>query len=349
LLGEHMEEVGEGQLRLAFEALKNRLQGAGLFDPVHKKTLPLMPKTIGVITSPTGAAIRDILSVLRRRFTAAQVIIYPSMVQGATAAPTIVEAIKLANARNECDVLILARGGGSLEDLWPFNEEVVAHAIFASRLPVISGVGHEVDFTIADFVADVRAPTPSAAAELITPDQEELYSGLMHIQQRLLRYMRHKFQQLQQNLDWSAKNLQQQHPQRRLALQNEQLAIAKATLLRLQNQFITQSRAHLSTQQARLTGLTPAHRIRDLSQQLNLQFQGLKNHLGLKINKLSQRLGSVAAKLDALSPLATMQRGFAVATFGKKVLQTSDQVNVGDEINVRLVKGNLDCKVLEKN
>ena len=202
LLGEHMEEVGEGQLRKAFEVLKKRLLAAGLFDVKHKQALPVFPKSIGVVTSPTGAAIRDILSVLRRRYPAVPVIIYPTLVQGEAAANNIVSAIQLASQRQECDVLILARGGGSLEDLWPFNEEQVAHAIYACPLPIISGVGHEVDFTIADFVADVRAPTPSAAAELCTPDKDELVKSLNFSRQRLQRLLQQQLLQLQQHLDW---------------------------------------------------------------------------------------------------------------------------------------------------
>src|SRR3990167_11367189 len=168
LIAESMEERGEGKLRRAFEMLKKKLETAGLFDPLHKKKLPSFPKQIGIITSETGAAIADILTILKRRFPSIPIIVYPTLVQGTLAAPSIVKALKTANRRNECDVIILARGGGSLEDLWAFNEEIVAYAIFESDIPIISGVGHEIDFTIADFVADVRAPTPSAAAEMIT-------------------------------------------------------------------------------------------------------------------------------------------------------------------------------------
>ena len=174
LIIEHMEEAGDGLLRRKFDELKHRLAALGLFNHEHKKPLPALPQCIGVVTSATGAAIRDIISVLKRRMPAIPIMIYPAAVQGSEAAGQIVKAINLANQRQECDVLIVGRGSGSLEDLWPFNEEIVAHAIFNSEIPIISAVGHEIDYTIADFVADVRAATPSAAAELISPHQQEL-------------------------------------------------------------------------------------------------------------------------------------------------------------------------------
>jgi exodeoxyribonuclease VII large subunit len=345
LIAEYMEEIGEGQLRKAFDALKKRLLEAGLFDPLHKKELPSMPRTIGIITSPTGAAVRDILSVLKRRFPCVPVVIYPTLVQGDMAAAQIVSAIKTANQRQEADVLILSRGGGSLEDLWPFNEEIVATAIFQSKIPVISGVGHEVDFTIADFVADARAPTPSAAAELVTPDQDEIQASLRYQQQRLTRHILQKFQQLQQSLTWTSKHLQQQHPKRRLAEQKQNLDLAEATLVRLQKLLISEQQAKLKTRHARLLGLTPSHRIREVHNRLALSFQRLGNTLTLQLQQKQQELGNVAATLDALSPLATLKRGFAIATKNQHVLRDANDVKAGDQINIRLLNGNLDCTV----
>ena len=252
LLAEHLEEAGEGKLRQEFEALKKRLLEAGLFAEEHKKPLPAIPRCIGIITSPTGAAIRDILSVLQRRFASVPVIIYPTLVQGDLAAPNIVKAIETANHRNECDALILTRGGGSLEDLWPFNEEKVAYAIYRSNIPIVSGVGHEIDFTIADFVADLRAPTPSAAAELATPDREELLNSLDQHQKQLARLAKQKLQQFQQNLDWMKKHLQQQHPKRRLAEQAQHLDLCEITLVRLQNKLLAEHQANLKTLHAKL-------------------------------------------------------------------------------------------------
>ncbi len=302
LLVESVEEAGVGKLQQEFEALKKRLSAAGLFDPAHKKALPAFPTCVGVVTSPTGAAIRDILSVLKRRFSCVPIIIYPTLVQGELAAKNIVSAIQAANRRKECDVLILARGGGSLEDLWPFNEEIVAYAIHRSHIPTVSAVGHEIDFTIADFVADLRASTPSVAAELVTPDKEELLAAAAQNKRHLVHLTKQKLHHFQQNLIWIKKNLQQQHPKRRLAEQNQQLDLCELTLIRLQTKLLTQHQANLNTLQA---------------------------------------------KLDALSPFATFKRGFSIATRAKdqKILCDAQEVKVGDKINLRLMKGNLECTV----
>lgn len=218
---EYLEETGTGALKQAFERLKQELAHKGLFATSHKKPLPTFPRCIGVVTSPTGAAIRDILSVLKRRFASIPVVIYPTLVQGSTAAAQIVRAITLANQRQECDVLILARGGGSLEDLWPFNEVDVAHAIFASQIPIVSGVGHEVDVTIADFVADVRAPTPSAAAELVSPNKTQYVANLGQLQHRLMQVVHRQLQLYQQQIQWLEQRLP--HPLIRLRQQMQQL------------------------------------------------------------------------------------------------------------------------------
>lgn len=228
LIIQHIEPSGDGLLQKKFEILKQRLQAAGLFADTHKKPLPTLPQTIGVITSPHGAAIHDILTVLNRRFPAIAVIIYPTLVQGELAAKQIAQALKIANQRRECDVLILARGGGSIEDLWPFNEEIVAYAIYESELPVITGVGHEVDFTIADFVADLRAPTPSAAAEHVTPDCREWVHQLNHLQKRLQYLLTSRLQQLREQLLHLEKRLR--HPGQRLRDQAQHLDLLERRL-----------------------------------------------------------------------------------------------------------------------
>jgi len=214
LIVEYIEEAGVGALQKAFEVLKAKLQAEGLFASEYKKPLPAYPQCLGVITSPTGAAIQDILHVLERRYPSLPVIVYPTLVQGTSAAPQIVHMIELANQHQQCDVLIVARGGGSMEDLWPFNEEIVARAIFNSQIPIISGVGHEVDFTIADFVADVRAPTPSAAAELASPDGEALLAYLEQIHNRLIQQITHKLTFKQHQLQSLINRLR--HPRERL-------------------------------------------------------------------------------------------------------------------------------------
>src|SRR3990172_11056784 len=214
LIVEQMEETGDGALRRAFELLKQRLSAEGLFDPAHKIPLPALPRQIGIITSPSGAAIRDILHVLKRRFPALPVLIYSIPVQGASAAPEIARMINLAAQRNECDVLILARGGGSLEDLWAFNEEMVARAIYHCPIPIITGIGHEIDFTIADFAADVRAPTPSAAAELVSPDRAQMLHVVKNVEARLAHLARAMLARQRERLTWLQRRLV--HPGRRV-------------------------------------------------------------------------------------------------------------------------------------
>ena len=300
LIADLMEERGEGKLRRAYELLKKKLEAAGLFAEEHKKSLPAFPTQIGVITSATGAAIRDIITVLKRRAPSVPIVIYPTLVQGETAAPAIVRAIQTANARNECDVLILARGGGSLEDLWPFNEEIVAHAIYQSQLPIISGIGHEVDFTIADFVADQRAPTPSAAAEIISADNGELIQRLTRSQKQIIRLMQQKLVTTKQHLSWIQKHLAQQHPKRQLTEKMQRLDFCEMTL---------------------------AHLIR------------------AAIAKRQALLANAATKLEALSPLATLSRGFSITTKEQHVLHRASDVSVGDVINVRLEQGALECAV----
>ncbi|MDX1901718.1 MAG: exodeoxyribonuclease VII large subunit [Gammaproteobacteria bacterium] len=304
LLIEQIEEIGAGQLQRAFEALKKRLAAAGLFDQKHKKSLPELPESIGVITSPTGAAIRDILSVLKRRFPYARVIIYPTLVQGETAAPTIVEAIQTANRRKECDVLLLARGGGSLEDLWPFNEEKVAHAIYKSRIPIVSGVGHEIDFTIADFVADLRAPTPSVAAESVTPDVKDVFIQLKQQKQQLIRCMQNQLREIKQHLMWATKHLKQQHPRQRLQAEKRQL---------------------------------------------DFHFQRFCMAIENKLQQKKQQLKSYIAQLEALSPLGTLQRGYAIASklpLGQ-IIRDAKKMKPNDKLSLRLQKGRLLCTVDE--
>lgn len=349
LLVEHLEDAGIGKLQKEFEALKKKLSAAGLFDATHKKTLPAFPQTIGVITSPTGAAVRDILSVLKRRFPCAPVIIYPTLVQGDQASVNIVKAIETANHRKECDVIILARGGGSIEDLWPFNEEIVAHAIYQSELPIISGVGHEIDFTIADFVADVRAPTPSAAAELATPNQAELLESIEDDNSQLLRLMKQQLQRLQQQLDWTQKHLQQQHPKRRLVEQQQQLDFCEIELVRLQTKFLTALKSRTDNFKEKLYANTPKHLIREKRYQLHTQEQRLQTLVQQQLRKDQQSLSNLAATLDALSPLATLKRGYAIASRNNKtILRSIDQVTLNEKIQVRLMEGSLECIVESK-
>lgn len=300
LIVEHMEETGDGKLKQAFEQLLKKLKAEGLFEPENKKPLPILPTTIGVITSPSGAAIRDILSVLKRRFSAVPIIIYPVLVQGDQAAKQIVQAIELANIRKDADCLILARGGGSLEDLWPFNEEIVARAIFASKIPIISGVGHEVDITIADLVADYRAATPSAAAEHAVPDGVEWV-------QRFLHYARRLQQQIQ-------------------------------TILK---------HAHLVVANYQNRIQHPGRRLQLFAQQLDHFEQALQSSMKQKIFAKKSQLINLSRALDAISPLATLDRGYAIVTHADQIVREALTLQVGDEITARLAKGRLVSRISE--
>ena len=257
LIVETLEEAGEGALRRAFEILKNRLAVEGLFDPAHKKPLPTLPKRIGIITSPTGAALRDVLTTLRRRFPAIAVLVYPVPVQGEGAADKIAAAIRLAGERRDCDALILARGGGSLEDLWPFNEEIVARAIRASRIPVIAGVGHEVDVTIADFAADVRAPTPSGAAELVVPDRAEWLRALAGVAERLAQSGYRRLARARERLEWLRGRLARVHPRERLILRAQRLDELEGRLGRALLAALAAARARLLSASRTLNAVSP--------------------------------------------------------------------------------------------
>ncbi|MGC3980637.1 MAG: exodeoxyribonuclease VII large subunit [Steroidobacteraceae bacterium] len=343
-----MEEAGEGALRRQFEQLKAKLAAAGLFAAEHKKPLPALPKRIGVITSPTGAAIRDILHILKRRFPSIPVLIYPVPVQGAGAAEQIAAAIRLADQRQDCDVLIVARGGGSLEDLWSFNEEVVARAIFDCRIPLITGVGHEVDFTIADFVADVRAPTPSGAAELVVPDCQTWLQSLSVLQRRLLNGLRRHLQQHLQTFTWLQRRLQQLHPGVQLRQRAQRLDELEQRLLRALQFDIEQRRRLLGTQASRLQAQSPVLRLANARAQLQQLQVALQTLMREQQEALRNRLLMATRSLETLSPLATLTRGYAIVSDaqGHAVLDVS-QLQVGDEIIARVSKGRVAATVSE--
>ncbi|MGD9842072.1 MAG: exodeoxyribonuclease VII large subunit [Steroidobacteraceae bacterium] len=345
-LAEAMEEAGEGALRRQFEQLKAKLAAAGLFAAEHKHALPTLPTRIGVVTSPTGAAIRDILHILKRRFPSVPVLIYPVPVQGTTAAAQIAAAIRLADKHKECDVLILARGGGSLEDLWSFNEEVVARAIYDCHIPLITGIGHEVDFTIADFVADVRAPTPSGAAELVVPDQQNWLQGLSVLQRRLLAALKRTLGTQQQNHLYLQRRLQQLHPGVHLRQRAQRLDELEQRLLRAL-QFDLEQRKHLlGTQIARLQTRSPSMQLASARHRLQQLQTGMQSLVREQLDTLRSRLKVVVRTLDALSPLATLTRGYAIVSDaqGRAVIDASS-VSVGNEITARLAKGQITAAV----
>ena len=346
---EQMEEAGLGVLQRAFEALKNRLGQEGLFDSAHKRPLPTTPQRLGVITSPTGAAIRDILSVLKRRYPILPVMIYPVAVQGEGAGKEIAAAIKLANERNECDVLIVGRGGGSLEDLWAFNEEVVARAIYNSEIPIISAVGHEIDFTIADFVADLRAPTPSAAAELVTPDMAELQQQLVRQQQRLLSLMRSTLQQSQQQLAWINRRLQQQHPGQQLQHKAQRLDELELRLMQNINVQLRHQDHRLQQLTTRLHHNSPRYRLQQLHTRHEHLQQRLHRAMQLNLAQKRQQLAATSRALNNISPLATLERGYAIVQQlpERQVVRDATTVQPGDKVQARLSRGVLLCTVDE--
>lgn len=345
LLVEHMEEAGVGKLRQEFEALKKRLFAAGLFAEEHKKKLPFLPECIGIITSQTGAAIRDILSVLKRRFPYANIIIYPTLVQGELAPKQIIKAIQTANLREECDVIILARGGGSIEDLWCFNDEKVAYAIYESKLPIVSAVGHEIDFTIADFVADLRAPTPSVAAELIAPDQSEIQIKLTNQRKLLLRLLTNQHQALSERLHWLTKQLYREHPKRKLQEQTQQLDSYEIAIKRLIEKKLQQQTMQFSLLKTKLTGSKPNYQL--TQQTLNTLSERLSKTMQHTLELNQHSIANLGIQLDALSPLNTLKRGFAIVTDeSKKIITSSKKVQIGSSLHLKLKEGELRCKVI---
>ena len=347
LLVEHMEEAGDGALQRAFEALKQRLAQEGLFATEDKKPLPAIPRCIGVVTSPSGAAIRDILSVLKRRFPTIPVVVYPVAVQGEGAAQQIAAMIELAGKRRECDVLIVGRGGGSLEDLWAFNEEVVARAIHASPLPIVSAVGHEIDFTIADFVADQRAPTPSAAAELLSPDSEEMHLQLARLRMRLCQSMQRRLVQAGERLQWQQKRLI--HPGKRLqdiAQRLDELEQRLNTACRHQLRY---KQVDLNQLVARLHHCTPAHRVQRVLIKCATVRSNLYSAMHHQLESCRQRLLIQTRQLDAVSPLAVLGRGYAIIhkVPNGEIVRSSRSVRAGDQIEARLGTGRILCQVQE--
>jgi len=347
LIVEHMEPAGEGLLRQQYEELKNKLDHEGLFAPELKKPLPPFPKQIGIITSETGAALRDILSVLKRRYSYAKVLIHPTTVQGQGAADNIVSALEEANNIAENDVLILARGGGSVEDLWSFNEEKVARAIFACDIPIVTGIGHEIDFTISDFVADYRAPTPSAAAEAVSPDQVELLADINSQFSRIKNALNSQLMQKSQFADALDIRLQQQHPLSRIQQLNErtqnQLARLQVTITsKLQ---LIQSR--LETNNAKLARFDPKQLLQQHQNQLESLLSRLKIAISFNLKQSNQSLLSVSRSLDAISPLATLERGYSILNISKDnaLLSSTKQIKNGDLLTAKLAQGELECEV----
>lgn len=347
LIAEHMEQAGDGALRRAFDELKQRLEREGLFAAAHKKTIPAHPRRIGVITSPTGAAIHDILTVLRRRFPAIPVLIYPVPVQGKAAAEQIARTLRLASERQECDVLIVGRGGGSLEDLWAFNEECVARAIFDCRIPVISAVGHETDFTISDFVADARASTPSAAAEMVSPDREEWLKRVQNQERRLSVAMRTLFSHARHALEMLVRRLP--HPEQRLAHMAQRADELERRLLNSQQIRLSHARHRLAVAAAGMARQDPRQRLQRLEIQLHAARHRLIESMHQDIRLRRQRLAGMCQQLDLLSPLATLGRGYAIVVRlpERTLVRRADQTRMNDTLEIRFGKGRVRGNVTE--
>jgi exodeoxyribonuclease VII large subunit len=346
LVVDHMEDAGLGALKRQFEELRARLGQEGLFAAERKRPLPSLPRRIGVITSPTGAAVRDILHVLARRFPAAAVLIYPVPVQGAQAAAEITAALELAGRRAECDVLILARGGGSLEDLWAFNDERLARAIVASPIPVIAGIGHEVDFTIADFAADVRAPTPSAAAELVVPDAEEWHATFARFAVRLQRAVRRRLEEQRERLRWLTGRAALVTPAARLAAQAQRLDELEQSMVRTLRRRLQEHRERLRWLAGRAAQVSPAARLRQHRMRLENLDQRLRRAWLHSLSSRRERLLPLVRTLNAVSPLATLERGYAIVSVeGGAILRDAADARPGTFIDARLARGRIRAKI----
>ena len=347
LIIESMHLAGEGLLMQQFEALKLKLAAEGLFAQHVKKNLPHFSKAVGIITSKTGAALQDILHILQRRDPSLKIIIYPTAVQGKDAATDIAQMIELANQRQEVDVLIVGRGGGSLEDLWCFNEEMVARAIFHSHLPVISAVGHETDVTIADFVADVRAPTPSAAAELVSRNQTELLQQLQYRRQRLEIALDRLFAEKQQKLKHLSLRLHNQHPQAQLHIQQQLITQLSHRLQQTLRHHWQKTAENLTALSMRLYKNPLPLRLQQYEQQLAQLKVRLNSHMNLTLSLQQKQLAHLCGKLDSLSPLKVLARGYSITQNQQNfTIRSIKDVNVGEHIKTRLTDGNIISQVI---
>lgn len=349
LIIESMHLAGEGLLMQQFEALKLKLAAEGLFAQHVKKNLPHFSKAVGIITSKTGAALQDILHILQRRDPSLKIIIYPTAVQGKDAATEIAQMIELANQRQEVDVLIVGRGGGSLEDLWCFNEEMVARAIFHSHLPVISAVGHETDVTIADFVADVRAPTPSAAAELVSRNQTELLQQLQYRRQRLEIALDRLFAEKRQKLKHLSLRLHNQHPQAQLRIQQQLITQLSHRLQQTLRHHWQKTAENLTALSMRLYKNPLPLRLQQYEQQLAQLKVRLNSHMNLTLSLQQKQLAHLCGKLDSLSPLKVLARGYSITQNQQNfTIRSIKEVNIGEHIKTRLTDGNIISQVIRR-
>ncbi|MFW3176022.1 exodeoxyribonuclease VII large subunit [Xanthomonas phaseoli] len=345
LVLDHLEEAGEGALRRAFDELRARLAAEGLFDAERKQALPAHVQRLAVITSPSGAAVRDVLSVLARRFPLLEVDLLPSLVQGDSAAAQITSLLQRADASGRYDVILITRGGGSLEDLWAFNDERLARAIAAAQTPVVSAVGHETDFSLSDFVADVRAPTPSVAAELLVPDQRELLARVRRAQARMTQLQQHGLGNAMQRADRLALRLRAQSPQARLQLLHRRQEEAGRQLRARMMQVLERLQARVQRAQAQLQSHNPQRHLAGLQQRLRALHPQAAMQRRLQHDQLQLR--SIARSLEAVSPLATVARGYAIVTrpADGSVVRSAAEVVTGERLRAQLADGSIQVRV----
>ncbi len=343
---EHMEEAGSGQLMRQFEALKKQLTDEGLFAAQHKKIVPAQARHIGLISSPTGAAIHDALSVIRRRSPSTQVTVLPTSVQGVQASPQIIKAIELANRMTDCDVLLLIRGGGSLEDLWCFNDESVIRAIFESRLPIISGIGHEVDFTLTDMVADIRAPTPSVAAETVTVDQYELITKIDLLEGRLNHQFLRFLELNSERLNKLRERITAFHPRRQMDALNQRLGFAISRLKMTQSSHYLHSEGRFELAVEKFSHQNPEIMLPALNRQIETLNHQLRVSMQTLVQHTQQRLALRSGALDNLSPLKTLSRGYAAITKQGRLIGSAKQLKSDDEVRIQLADGKKQARIL---
>ncbi|MGE0455429.1 MAG: exodeoxyribonuclease VII large subunit [Vicinamibacteria bacterium] len=345
-----LEPLGKGSLQQAYEELKQKLELEGLFDPARKRPLPMLPRRIGVVSSPTGAVIQDILRVLGTRYADLEVVLFPARVQGAEAAPEIVQGIRALNRVKGLDVIVLARGGGSIEDLWAFNEESVARALAASRVPTISAVGHETDFTIADFVADLRAPTPSAAAERVVQAKHDLVAGVRALAQRRDGALRLRMQRLRARVAAVTAHRVFEAERGRVRQHAQRVDELQQRAGRGLQQQLERSRTALRHGHARLEAFRLERQLAERRAHVARQLDRLQGGFRAELEARGAALGRFAGKLDSLSPLAVLSRGYALVWDGerRRLLRSAADVEVGDRIGVRLHAGSLEARVVSK-
>ncbi len=342
---ERMESAGEGALQQTFERLKTSLQLEGLFDAKHKKSLPEKPERVAIITSPIGAAVRDMIIAFRRRFPLTELTILPSLVQGADAAKNILKQLERADGSGHFDAIILGRGGGSLEDLWSFNDETLARAVFNANTPIVSAVGHETDFTITDFVADVRAATPTAAAELLSPDKKQLIQQIQQQEHQLTLRMSRLLEQSQQQLDFLNKRIR--HPKERIGQQQNELNQLKRRLEQSIQRTLSEQKLVTTNLLHRLENNSPTRRITQERQQLNEINTRLTRALSNTLSNKQTAFARIIEKLNLVSPLNTLSRGYAITSKDKQVIRSVEEVKKGDPIHVRVQDGEIHCVVAD--